>query len=139
MAEPKTVQTDANVDDYLSTVPDARRADATALCALMAEATGSAPKMWGGSIVGFGTYHYVYTSGREGDWPPIGFSPRKANLTIYLGDGVERHTEQLAKLGPHTTGKGCVYIKRLADVDPKALADLVRNCFTALDGKILHS
>jgi uncharacterized protein DUF1801 len=138
MAELKTVQTDASVEDFLSTVPSARRADASALCALMAKATGAEPTMWGSSIVGFGTYHYVYASGKEGDWPPVGFSPRKTNLTVYVGHGLTRYADQLAKLGSHTTGKGCIYIKHLAEVDAKVLATIVRTCFKAMDGKMLR-
>jgi hypothetical protein len=138
MGEPKTVLTGASVDNYLATVPDVRRADATELCALMAKATGAEPAMWGSAIVGFGTYHYVYSSGREGDWPPVGFSPRKANLTVYLADGTDKQAALLAKLGPHTTGKGCLYIKRLSDVDTKVLQQLVKNTYNAMDGKILH-
>jgi hypothetical protein len=138
MAELKTVLTDASVGDFQATVPDARRADATDLCALMAKATGVEPAMWGSSIIGFGTYHYVYGSGREGDWPPVSFSPRKANLTVYLADGVEKQTALLAKLGPHTTGKGCLYIKRLSDVDTKVLQQLVKNTYKAMDGKMLR-
>lgn len=139
MGEPKTVLTDASVDDFLASVPDTRQADATRLCALMAKATGTAPAMWGTSIVGFGTYHYVYASGREGDWPPVGFSPRKTNLTVYLVGGLDEHTALLAKLGPHTTGKGCLYIKRLSDVDSNVLQQIVRNTYKATAGKILHS
>ena len=139
MAEPKTVPTDASVADFLAGVPDARRADATALCALMTKATGASPAMWGPSIVGFGTYHFVYASGREGDWPPVGFSPRKANLTVYLADGIAKHAALLAKLGPHTTGKGCLYLKRLSDADPKVLEKLVKTAYKALDGRIVRS
>jgi hypothetical protein len=139
MAEPKTVQTDASVDAFLANVDEPRRTDATALCALMTRVTGTEPTMWGSSIVGFGTYHYVYATGREGDWPPVGFSPRKANLTVYLADRAEKHADLLAKLGPHTTGKGCLYIKRLSDVDTAVLENLVRASFTALSGKIVHS
>lgn len=139
MAEPKTVPTGAGVDVFLSAVPDARRADAAALCALMTMTTGAEPAMWGGSIVGFGTSHYVYSSGREGDWPPVGFSPRKADLTVYLADGVDKHAGLLAKLGPHTTGKGCLDMKRLSDVDPEVLRQLVETSYKALSGKIVHS
>jgi hypothetical protein len=139
MAEPKTVQTHAAVGDFLSTVAEPRRADALALCDLMTKATGAQPVMWGSAIVGFGTYHYVYVSGREGDWPPVGFSPRKANLTVYLADGVDKHADLLARLGPHTTGKGCLYVKRLADVDTAVLAQLVAAVHQALDGTILRA
>lgn len=139
MSDPKTVPTEARVEDFLSAVPDPRRADAAALCELMTKATGVEPAMWGGSIVGFGTYHYVYASGREGDWPPVGFSPRKANLTVYLGDGVARHADLLAKLGRHTTGKGCLYVKRLSDIDTAVLEDLVRATYTSMNGTVQRS
>lgn len=139
MAEPKTVRTDAGVEDFLSAVPDPRRADAAALCELMTKATGAEPAMWGGSIVGFGTYHYVYSSGREGDWPPVSFSPRKANLTVYLADGIDKYAGHLAKLGPHTTGKGRISIKRLSDVDTRVLQQLVKASYKALSGKTIRS
>jgi len=108
-------------------VPDERRrADAVAVCKLMAEVTGEPAQMWGASIVGFGTYHYRYDSGHEGDAPLVGFSPRKTQLVIYLVGGYEeRYQAALARLGPHKTGKGCLYLKRLADVDRDALRELI--------------
>ena len=136
MAAAKTVPTDASVGDFLAAVPDPkRRADAQTACALLAEATGLPPVMWGDSIIGFGTYHYRYASGQEGDWPPVGLSPRKTALTIYLSAGVDE--ELLARLGPHRTGRACLYIKRLADVDADALRDLVADAFRKLHGKTL--
>jgi hypothetical protein len=136
MAEPKTTRNEANVADFLAAVPDARRRDdAEAVCALMAEVTEEPPKMWGSSIVGFGTYHYRYASGREGDWPPVGLSPRKQSLTIYLSAGLDRYADQLARLGPHSTGRSCLYVKRLADVDQAVLRDLIRDAFRELDGR----
>ncbi|MFC0029280.1 DUF1801 domain-containing protein [Micromonospora chaiyaphumensis] len=125
--QPVTVPTDASVDDFLAAVPDdRRRADAERLCALLREVTGEPPVMWGPSIVGFGTYRYTYAGGRTGDWPLVGFSPRKQQLVVYLVGGYEeRYPSVLARLGPHKTGKGCLYLKRLDDVDESALRELV--------------
>ena len=106
MAEPKTAKTGASVAEFLAGVADPkRRADAQAVVALMAEVTGAEPTMWGTSIVGFGTYHYRYASGREGDWPAVGFSPRKQALTIYVSGGFDGYDDLLTKLGPHSTGR----------------------------------
>ncbi|GGQ81697.1 DUF1801 domain-containing protein [Couchioplanes azureus] len=136
MAELKTARTGASVGDFLAAVPDPkRRADAQTLCALMAEATGAVPEMWGDNIVGFGCYRYRYATGRQGDWPPVGLSPRKTALTVYLPAGFDQ--ELLARLGPHRTGKSCLYLKRLADIDPDVLRALVADGFRKLDGKIL--
>jgi uncharacterized protein DUF1801 len=136
MAESKTRRDpDASVEDFLSAVADQRRrTDAQAMCSLMAEATGAPPVMWGSAIVGFGTYHYRGASGGEGDWPAVGFSPRKQALTLYLADGAARYPELLTRLGPVTTGKGCVYIKRLDDVDLSALRELVTESFVRMNG-----
>ena len=125
--QPVTVPTGASVDNFLAAVPDdRRRADAERLCALLREVTGKAPVMWGPSIVGFGTYRYTYAGGRTGDWPLVGFSPRKQQLVVYLVGGYEeRYPSVLARLGPHKTGKGCLYLKRLDDVDESALRELV--------------
>ena len=125
----QTVETDASVDDFLDGVADDRRADARALAALMTRATGEPPAMWGPAIVGFGGYHYRYESGREGDACRVGFSPRKAALTLYLGTGHPLRDDLLARLGRHTTGKGCVYVKRLADIDLAVLEELVAASF----------
>jgi len=127
VAELKTRPTDSDVEAFLARVePATKQADCRALVALMAEATGERPRMWGSSMVGFGDYHYRYASGREGDWFLAGFSPRKANLTVYLSGGIDSHRELLAGLGPHTTGVGCLYLKRLGDVDTDVLAEIVR-------------
>ena len=117
----------ASVADFLAQVPDEqRREDARRLCALMAEVTGEQPVMWGTSIIGFGTYHYRYPSGHEGDSALASFSPRSQHLAIYLiGDFAHRHQSVLARLGPHKTGKGCLYIKRLDQVDQDALRELI--------------
>jgi len=119
--------TNAPVEAFLAQVPnDQQREDARRLCALMEQITGEPPAMWGSSIVGFGTYHYRYASGHEGDSALASFSPRRQHLAIYLvGEFADRHGAALARLGPHQTGKGCLYIKRLADVDLDALLELI--------------
>ena len=119
--------TGAPVEDFLAGVPDGqRREDARRLCAMMAQITGEQPAMWGTSIIGFGTYHYRYASGRSGDTPLAGFSPRRQHLVIYLVGGFEsRHQSVLARLGPHKAGKGCLYLKRLDDVDQDVLRELI--------------
>ncbi|HSK22636.1 MAG TPA: DUF1801 domain-containing protein [Egicoccus sp.] len=126
MAEPKTQQNDGDVDAFLAAVEhDQRREDAIAVRRLMAEVTGEPGAMWGDAIVGFRPYHYRYDSGREGDWPAVGFSPRKQQLVVYLMTGFEPHPELMARLGKHSTGKSCLYIKRLSDIDLDVLRDLV--------------
>ena len=135
MADRKTGRTGASVTDFLAAVADPkRRADAQALCALMADVTREQPAMWGASIVGFGSYQYRYGSGREGDWPAVGLSPRKQALTVYLPDGFDAYRDLLARLGPHTTGKSCLYIKRLSDVDADVLRRLVDGGFRRVNG-----
>ena len=99
----------------------------------MQQATRSEPKMWGESIVGFGNIHLKYASGRELDWMVIGFSPRKANITLYLTNGLERYATLLQKLGKHTIGKGCLYIKKLKDVNTQVLEDLMRESVQAVN------
>jgi hypothetical protein len=126
MAENKTHKTDASVDDHLAGIPGVRGDDARDLTDLISETTGLEPAMWGPSIVGFGDRHLVYESGRELDWFEVGFAARKQALTLYLTSGFEGYDELLGKLGPHTTSAGCLYVKRLADVDSGVLADLVR-------------
>jgi hypothetical protein len=122
-----THRTDASVEEFLDRVPDdRRREDARRLCAMMQDITGEPPVMWGASIVGFGAYHYRYASGHEGDSALAGFSPRRQALAIYLAAGfADRHRRVLERLGPHQTGKGCLYIKRLDDVDHEALRELI--------------
>lgn len=135
MAEPKTGRTGASADQFLAGVADPqRRADAQAVCALMTEATGAQPEMWGSSIVGFGSYHYRYASGREGDWPAVGLSPRKQYLTVYIPEGFDSYDALLGRLGPHSTGKSCLYIKRLSDVDAEVLRELVAGGYRRLNG-----
>ena len=126
MAENKTKPTKLSVAAFIDALTDqTKRADAKALVKLMQSATGEKPKMWGPSIIGFGSYHYTYESGREGDMPLAGFSPRKAATVLYIGAGFSDAEALLAKLGKHTTGKGCLYIKKLADVDQNVLETLV--------------
>ena len=127
MTELKTRQNDMNVDAFLDGVENPRRReDARRLLALMQEVTGEPPKMWGATIVGFGSYHYRYASGREGDWPVVGFAPRKQNLVLYIMPGFTRYSALLAKLGKHRTGKSCLYVNKLDDIDPRILEELVR-------------
>lgn len=124
MAEPKTQPTDASVEAFLAAVePARRREDAQAVCALMREITGEAPVLWGPSIVGFGRYANVTADGKSADWPRMGFSPRKAALTLYLASTPATEA-MLARLGPHTTSVACLYIKRLDQVDMGVLRDL---------------
>jgi hypothetical protein len=123
----KTVKTKQSVASFLATLPDeARRRDCKTVAAMMQEATGATPRMWGASIVGFGDYHYKYESGREADWFQIGFSPRKSDLTLYVMSGVHNYPALLGKLGKHSTGKSCLYIKRLTDIDTGVLEELIR-------------
>lgn len=122
----KTKVNDASVERFLNTVKDERvRNDCYEILKIMQQATKEEPKMWGTSIVGFGSYHYKGKSGREGDWMLTGFSPRKQNLTLYLMGGFEESKELLKKLGKYKTSVGCLYIKKLEDVDKKVLKELV--------------
>ena len=118
---------DGSVEEFLADVPDEqRREDSRRLCTMMREITGEPPAMWGASIIGFGTYHYRYASGHEGDSALASFAPRRQHLAIYLiGEFESRHQSVLARLGPHKCGKGCLYIKRLDDVDRDALRELI--------------
>jgi upstream activation factor subunit UAF30 len=126
MAELKTKENDANVSSFLASIEDEpRRKDAEAIAAMMTSVTRLPARMWGTSIVGYGSQHYKYPTGREGDWLRTGFSPRKGSLTVYINSGFARHPELMAKLGTYTTGVSCLYIKRLADVDQKVLRQLV--------------
>ena len=126
MAENKTKPTKAGVTAFLNSVEDRqKRADCRKVAAMMRRATGKRAKMWGSSIVGFGTYHYKYDSGREGDFILTGFSPRKQALTVYIMPGFSRYDALLKKLGKYKTGKSCLYIKRLADVDERVLERLI--------------
>lgn len=127
MAETKTKFTGVKVQDFIATAePEERRKDAETLVALFEKITGEKAKMWGPSIIGFGQYHYKYESGHEGDAPRAGFSPRKANLVLYVLGDFEGVEDLLKKVGKHKTGKVCLYIKRLADVDMDVIAQLIR-------------
>ena len=127
MAENKTQPTEVAVADFIAAVDHpTRRADAEALDAMFRRITGWAPKMWGPTIIGYGSYHYTYDSGREGDFLATGFSPRKANLSIYIMPGYEDFSEELGRLGKHKMGKSCLYINKLADVDKVVLEEIVR-------------
>jgi len=126
MAELKTRKTNASVADFLNAIGDKKkRSDARKVAAMMRKATGSRAKMWGTSIVGFGSYHYKYASGREGDWMLTGFSPRKQNVTLYIMAGFKEFDALMGKLGKHRTGKSCLYIKKLDDVDTNVLESLI--------------
>lgn len=127
MNELKTKVNDSSVEDFLNAVPDEiKRADSFELLRMFTEITNESAEMWGTSIVGFGQYHYKSEqSNHEGDWPLTGFSPRKTALTLYLGLNVDQYAEYLAKLGKHKTGKGCLYINKLADVDIVTLRNLI--------------
>ena len=125
-ADLKTKKTSASVSDFIDGIADEeKRQDCRHLVSLMKIATKAEPKMWGPNVVGFGDYHYKYESGRENDWFVAGFSPRKQNLTLYFMTGTERYKAILDRLGKHKTGKGCLYVKNLADVDTEVLSELV--------------
>jgi Domain of unknown function (DU1801) len=127
VAEAKTRQTDASVSDYLGAIADEeRRRDCELLVALMRRATGEEPRIWGTSIIGFGTHRYRYASGHEGETCLAGFSPRKGDISVYITSGLEGREHLLAELGKHRTGKACVYVKRMADIDSKILERLVK-------------
>ena len=126
MAENKTKPTTKSVPEFLEQIEDPKRkADCLTIAALMEKLSGSKPKMWGDSIVGFGDYHYKYASGREGDWFLVGFSPRKQNLTLYIMGYLEFYTDVLEGLGKFKHGKGCLYIKNLEDIDMDVLETLI--------------
>lgn len=130
MSDLKTRKTEASVDDFLTGISnDKRREDCRAVVEMMREITGEEPKMWGPSIIGFGQYHYKYESGREGDFFRAGVSPRKQNLTLYVMPGFARYDDLMGKLGKHTTGKSCLYIKKLEDVDLVVLRELIAQSY----------
>ena len=129
----KTKVNDASVTNFLDNVTDEqKRKDSFEILKVMKQITKEEPKMWGASIVGFGSYHYKGASGREGDWMQIGFSPRKQNLTLYLTGGFKEHTDLLKKLGKHKTSVGCLYINKLEDVYMKVLKELITDSFKAM-------
>lgn len=135
-AKNKTTENKASVDTFLGNVKDEiKKSDCLELKSMMERVTNSPAKMWGGSIVGFDTYHYKYDSGREGDFMKVGFSPRAQNLTVYIMPGFDRYAELMDKLGKHKTGKSCLYIKKLDDVDRGVLEELVQGSYDYMTKK----
>ena len=133
MSEQKTKPTNASVEAFLEAIePERRRRDAMALAGLMAKITGLEPTMWGPSMVGYGTYHYIYESGHSGTSLMTGFSPRKASLVVYVVPGFDGAAELLGRLGKHKTGKSCLYINKLADVNMQVLEELIRAGYAAM-------
>ena len=126
MAELKTKINDASVENFINSVEDEKKREfAFTILEMMKKVTKAEPKMWGTSIIGFGTYHYKYKSGQEGDWMQVGFSPRKQAMTLYIMSGFSRYEELLSKLGKFKTGKSCLYLKKEEDIDMKVLNELV--------------
>lgn len=135
-AQNKTTENQASVDTFLANVNDEqKKSDCLTLRTMMERITGSPAKMWGASIVGFGTYHYKYDSGREGDLMKVGFSPRAQNVTIYIITGFDRYEELMNKLGKHKNGKSCLYVKKLNDIDRDVLEELVQESFNLMTKK----
>lgn len=136
MAELKTKPTESSVEEFLNTVSDTqKRKDCLAILDLMQNITQAEPKMWGGSIVGFGNYHYKYESGREGDWFLTGFSPRKQNIALYIMAGFDSYDELMQKLGKYKTGKACLYIKKIEDINLYVLKELIQRSVKHLSEK----
>ncbi|MEM9887226.1 MAG: DUF1801 domain-containing protein [Bacteroidota bacterium] len=136
MAELKTKENDGDVLAFLNSVEhEKRKADSFQLLEMMSKITGETPKMWGKTIVGFGSYHYKYASGREGDWYITGFSPRKQSMTIYIMTGFDRYDELMAKLGQYKTGKSCLYVNKLEDVDEAVLKELIAAAYEYMNIK----
>lgn len=134
MSEAKTQPTKTTLREFLAGVTDpARRADCATVATLMQEATGEKAVIWGSSIVGFGRYRYRYASGQEGDWPIVGFAPRKNDLTLYITPDFDTREDLLAALGKHKTGKSCVYIKSLSGIDLAVLARLIERSVEAME------
>lgn len=130
-----TADGDTSVDDYLATLDEQTANDSATLTAMMRRISGQEPRLWNAGTLGFGTYHYKYDSGREGDGLMIGFYPRKGKITVYLMDGTARYAEQLASLGKHSTTGYCIYLKRLSDVDPEILEQIVRDSYAFIEAK----
>ena len=136
MAENKTKVTEIRVSDYIAGLPDPiQRLDSAFLIELMQAKTGAPAKMWGPSIIGFGDYHYTYESGREGDFFLAGFAPRSRQIVVYLNGQIPRQAELLRQLGPHKMGKGCLYIKRLDQIDRDVLTELISESIAAVRAK----
>jgi Domain of unknown function (DU1801) len=139
-SENKTKATEVSVDAFIASVTDPnQRADADNIRAVMERLSGEPAMMWGPTIIGFGSYHYVYDSGREGDMCRIGFSPRKGQTVLYLVDGFEGHAELMARLGKHKTGKSCLYVKRLSDIDETVLEELCKRSLAYMAEKYPQS
>ena len=136
MAELKTKETTASVSGFIDRIADPqRRQDCLAVADIMREVTGEEPRMWGSSIVGFGRYHYKYASRREGDWMIMGFSPRKGDLTLYIMGGFDSFSDLMKDLGKYKTGKSCLYIKKLADIDVRVLREIVKKSVKLMASK----
>ena len=126
MGELKTKPTDASVEEFIAALPDEqKRRDSEVILRMMQEVTGEPPVLWGSSIIGFGTMHYVYASGHSGDCAPIGFSPRKANISLYFMCNPDLFEDQLVRLGKYSRGKSCLYVKRLSDIDLAVLREMI--------------
>ncbi len=126
--EPKTKATDASVETFIKSADPKKREDSYTLLAMMREITGEEPKMWGPSMIGFGKYHYI-SKGCEADWFKVGFSPRRAKISLYLSCNADEFADELANLGKHTRGKGCVYVNRLSDIDMTVLQGMVARAY----------
>ncbi|MBT8306888.1 MAG: DUF1801 domain-containing protein [Maribacter sp.] len=136
MAKNKTIPNETSVSAFIEGVEDEqKKADCHTLIGLMKEITGEEPVMWGPSIIGFGSYHYKYDSGRKGDMLLTGFSPRKQNLTLYIMSGFNRYEKLMQKLGKYKTGKSCLYVKRISDIDMGVLTELIKDSFTHYNKK----
>jgi hypothetical protein len=136
MSGNKTTPTSQSVDDFIASIPnDQKRKDCITLQGLMKEITKEDPVMWGTSIVGFGQYHYKYDSGREGDMLMTGFSPRSQNISIYIIAGFKRYETLMKKLGKHKTGKSCLYVKKLSDIDMEVLKELIEASYEHIKNK----
>lgn len=136
MSENKTRPTDQSVKTFIDSLDDQQKIAAChTLIELMKDVTGCKPKMWGPSIIGFDEYHYIYESGREGDWMKVGFSPRKREFSLYIMSGFKRHDELMKKLGKYRTGKSCLYVKKLDDIDIEVLRELVEESMKFMDEK----
>ncbi|MDB5200516.1 MAG: hypothetical protein JWO92_2479 [Chitinophagaceae bacterium] len=128
MAENKTIETNTSVDTFIKTIPDEKkRKDFSEIISLFKKQSGYKPKMWGNAIIGFGSYHYKYESGREGDAPVIALSPRAKSITLYLGSEFEKREELLSKFGKHKLSGGCIHIQKLEDIDKSILLTMIKN------------
>jgi hypothetical protein len=135
-AAPKTIETKASVTDFVKNIPEAQRQkDAQAIIKIMKEQSGFEPKMWGPAIIGFGSYHYKYESGREGEAPLVGFSPRKSEFAIYLTSQFDKREELLKQFGKHKSAKGCIYFKKLEDINVEVFKKMIINSIKFYRGK----